>query len=105
MFDLMSLPGTWSHGRCTSGRGRRGALPFLAAPGSLAHGGSVDTVFPCAGCLRITREGTSLVAQWLRLHAANAGGPDSIPGQGTRSHMHSTTKSSHATTKELASCN
>ena len=25
--------------------------------------------------------------QWLRLHAPNAGGPGSIPGQGTRSHM------------------
>ena len=31
--------------------------------------------------------GTSLVVQWLRLHAPNAGGPGSIPGQGTRSHM------------------
>ena len=31
--------------------------------------------------------GTSLVAQWLRLHASNAGGPGSIPVQGTRSHM------------------
>ena len=29
----------------------------------------------------------SLVVQWLRLHAANAGGLGSIPGQGTRSHM------------------
>ena len=29
----------------------------------------------------------SLVVQWLRLSAPNAGGPDSIPGQGTRSHM------------------
>ena len=44
--------------------------------------------------------GTSLVVQWIRLHAPNAGGPGSIPGQGTRSHMHATTKSSHATTKE-----
>ncbi|TEA37693.1 hypothetical protein DBR06_SOUSAS9210008, partial [Sousa chinensis] len=43
----------------------------------------------------------SLVVQWLRLCAPNAGGPGSIPGQGTRSHMHATTKSSHATTKEL----
>ena len=24
---------------------------------------------------------------WLRLHASNAGGLGSIPGQGTRSHM------------------
>ena len=31
--------------------------------------------------------GTFLVAHWLRLHPPNAGGPGSIPGQGTRSHM------------------
>ena len=31
--------------------------------------------------------GTSLVVQWLRLQAPNAGGQGSIPGQGTRSHM------------------
>ena len=31
--------------------------------------------------------GTSLVVQWLRLHAPNAGGPGSIPGPGTRSHV------------------
>ncbi|TEA35790.1 hypothetical protein DBR06_SOUSAS1110153, partial [Sousa chinensis] len=31
--------------------------------------------------------GASLVVQWLRLHAPNAGGPGSIPGQGTRSCM------------------
>ena len=46
---------------------------------------------------------TSLVAQWLRLHAPNAKGPGSIAGPGTRSHMHAATKSSHATTKEMAS--
>ena len=28
--------------------------------------------------------GTSLVAQWLRLHVSTAGGLDSIPGQGTK---------------------
>ena len=44
--------------------------------------------------------GTSLVAQWIRLHAPNAGGLGSIPGQGTRPHMHATTESSHATIKE-----
>ena len=37
--------------------------------------------------------GTSPVVQWLRLRAPNAGGPGSIPGQGTRSRMHATTKS------------
>ena len=48
--------------------------------------------------------GASLVAQWLRLHAPNAGGPGLIPGQGTRSHMHAVTKSLHATTKEPVKC-
>ena len=31
--------------------------------------------------------GTSLAVQWLRPRPPNAGGPGSIPGQGTRSHM------------------
>ena len=31
--------------------------------------------------------GTSLVVQWLRLHASNTGGLGLIPGQETRSHM------------------
>ena len=31
--------------------------------------------------------GTSLMVQWVRLCAPNAGVPGSIPGQGTRSHM------------------
>ena len=31
--------------------------------------------------------GTSLEVQWLRLQPPNAGGPGSISGQGTRSHM------------------
>ena len=49
---------------------------------------------------------------WIGLCAPNAGGPGSIPGWGTRSHIHATTKGLHATTKglhaitkELASCN
>ncbi|TEA35208.1 hypothetical protein DBR06_SOUSAS2810076, partial [Sousa chinensis] len=29
----------------------------------------------------------SLVVQWLKFLAPNAGGPGSIPGLGTRSHM------------------
>ena len=36
---------------------------------------------------------------------ANAGDMGSIPGQGTRSHMYATAKSSHATAKELVSHN
>ena len=35
---------------------------------------------------------TSPVVQWLRLHAPNAGGLGSIPGQGTKSHMLQTSK-------------
>ena len=42
--------------------------------------------------------GTSPVLQWLRLHAPNAGGPGSIPGQGTKI-PHAATKILRATTK------
>ena len=37
--------------------------------------------------IKTTLRGNSLVVQWLRLQAPNAGGPGSIPGHGTRSHM------------------
>ena len=43
--------------------------------------------------------GISLVVQWVKLRAPNAGGPSSIPGWGTRFYMHATTKSLHAATK------
>jgi hypothetical protein len=49
----------------------------------------------------VTQEGnlgTSLVVQWLRLHAPNAGGPVSIPGPGTKI-PHAATKSLCPTTK------
>ena len=52
-----------------------------------------------------TTEGISLVVQWLRLCAPNAGGLGSIPGQGTRSYMHAATRSSQAATKEPACSN
>ena len=42
--------------------------------------------------------GTSLVIQWLRLRALNAGGLGLIPGWGTRAHMLQL-KILHATTK------
>ena len=42
---------------------------------------------------------TSLLVQWVRFRAPKAGGPGSIPGRGTRSHMCAATKSPHATTK------
>ena len=45
--------------------------------------------------------GTSLLVQWVGLHAPNAGGLVSIPGQGIRSRMHATIKSVHAATKNV----
>ena len=42
-------------------------------------------------------QGTSLVIQWLGLHASNAGGPGSIPGQKTRSHRPQLKDSAHHT--------
>ncbi|TEA30634.1 hypothetical protein DBR06_SOUSAS4110079, partial [Sousa chinensis] len=51
----------------------------------------------------------SLVVQWLRLCSPNAGGPGSIPGQGTRSHMpqlkipHAVMKIPHAAAKTWCS--
>ena len=42
--------------------------------------------------INYTSIGTSLVVQWVRLHAPNAGSPGSIPGWGTRSCMHAATK-------------
>ena len=51
-------------------------------------------------------EETSLVVQWLRQGTPNAGGPGSIPGQGTRSHVPQL-KIPHASVKmeDLACCN
>ena len=46
-----------------------------------------------------TTSGTTLVVQWVRLHAPNAGDLGLIPGRGTRSHMHAATK--HVATKIL----
>ena len=43
------------------------------------------------------------MVQWLRLHAPNAGASGSIPGQ--ELDTNGTTKSSHATTKDLAQPN
>ena len=37
--------------------------------------------------VRKDHKGTSLVVQWLRFHLPMQGAQDSIPGQGTRSHM------------------
>ena len=50
------------------------------------------------------KKGTSLVVQWLRLHAPTAGGPGSIPDQGTRSRTPQL-KIPHTATKDPARCN
>ena len=42
--------------------------------------------------------GTSLVVQWLRLHAPSERGPGTTPGQGARAHMPQT-QSLHAITE------
>ena len=56
--------------------------------------------------IRDTKTGTSLVAQWLRRPAPNAGGPGLNPGQRTGSLMPQL-KTSHTATmiKDLECCN
>lgn len=49
------------------------------------------------GARGLEEDGGLPMAQWLGLHDLTAGGPGSIPGQGTRPTGH--TKSSHAATK------
>ena len=61
-------------------------------PGSLAklkshHASSTWASSHCRPLVCKNNSGTSLVIQWLKLHTPNAGGPCSIHGQGTRSHM------------------
>ena len=53
---------------------------------------SIHTVEYYSALKRMEILGTSLVVQWVRLRAPNAGGLGLIPGQGTRSHMHAATK-------------
>ena len=61
--------------------------------------------FPRFGFQKIV-SGTSLVGQWLRLHAPNAGDLGYIPGQGTRSHtlqlkiLHAKTETQHSQTNK-----
>ena len=82
--------------------------PCLLGPDTIASGCSGEFTAYKVKFLAHLQEailGTSLVTQWLRLCAPNAGGPGSIPGQVTRSCMHAATKSSHVTTKEAACLN
>ena len=56
-----------------------------SAPGRTK--GSQDALPPDATAPKEASRRASLVVQWLMLWAPNAGGPGSIPGEGTRSHM------------------
>ena len=77
-------------------------LPLLEAVSVVSWASSLHTV--SSSNIRILSR-TSLVGQWLRLHAPNAGDPGSLPGQGTKSHSqqlkgsHVQLKTLHATTK------
>ena len=53
----------------------------------------------CVAGVKIHRSGISLVVQWLRLRAVNAGGWGSIPGQGTRPHRPQLKQILYAVTK------
>ena len=46
-----------------------------------------EKVLILKGNQEVENSGTSLVVQWLRLYAPNAGNVGSTPGQGARSHM------------------
>ena len=60
---------------------------------------SLTLGIPCV-CSKYSQPGTSLVVQWVRLHAPNAGDPGLIPGRGNRSRMHAATKIPRAATKK-----
>ena len=62
----------------------------------------MESFFFLSTLFTLAINGTSLVVQWLRLHAPSARGLGSIPGQGPRSHPYATTKSSYASTKIAA---
>ena len=51
------------------------------------EGGALEAGIWTDGRPILKTEGTSLVGQWLRLHASNAGVLGSIPGQETKSCM------------------
>ena len=85
------LPGKDSQKLTTSGprtlstAGNRATAWFIPLWGrlkamALSKGLMIDT-------LKKIITGTSLVVQWLRLHAPNAASPGSVPVQRTRSHM------------------
>ena len=43
-----------------------------------------ETVASFPGSFQTEDPGTSLLGRWMRLHAPSAGGPDSIPGWGSK---------------------
>ena len=61
-------------------------------------------IYPDKTIIQKIHAGTSLVVQWVRLHAPNTGDPGLIPGRGTRSRMPQQ-RIPHATTKTRRSQN
>ena len=66
---------------------------------STSYGGTKPRRLLLPGSPTLKEPGTSLVIQWLRLHAPGAGGPPLIPGQGIR-FPHASTKSLHAIARD-----
>ena len=84
--DLGSVPGL---GR-SSGEGKGYPLQYSGLENSMdciVHGVAKSWTRLSDFYRSPLTQGTSLVVQWLRLHAPNTGDPGSIPGQGTRPHM------------------
>ena len=72
-------PSAWKD-KCWQGREEKGILCTV--------GGNVQPLWKTVWrFLKKLKRRTSLVVQWLSLHVPSAGGPGSIPDQGTRSHM------------------
>ena len=61
-------------------------LIFLIFPILLAFWGE-DKGKKIFRCLKVAKEGASLVIQWVRFCTHNAGGPHPVPRQGPRFHM------------------
>ena len=64
--------------------GRRGSANPLWATGEISGADKFYTLYNCEAIYNIGFFGNSLAVQWLGLGASTAGGPSSIPGQGTK---------------------
>ena len=77
--------GSGSRPECTAHHIHTGTSRFRHQNRQKVVSGCQSGTSECSGELfNNTGAGTSLVVQWLRLRAPNAGGPGSIPAQGTK---------------------